>query len=176
MFHELSSSDAGSASSPAKCARLICDRRLTASAGLRLSSRYRRHDVHLLRGPPGLLIRSGLFRGRWQSGLHAGRTPCRVVLPPSFMMFATAGIGEQGRDSGLCRSVRGAVPDGRGKSLISTGVLRRAAQAAARLAAFCGTFRVPLPGPRLHAGSSWPRPMLRTISLRCGLACSRARR
>ena len=36
------------------------------SAGFWHNFCYRRHDVHLLYGPPGSLARSGLFRGRGQ--------------------------------------------------------------------------------------------------------------
>ncbi len=46
-------------------------------------------------------------------------------------------------DSGRCPTGVGAVPGGRGKSLIPTGVSRLAAQAAAQPARFRGTLRVP---------------------------------
>src|SRR5688572_13280711 len=40
---------------------LVCDRRFTASAGFSLYFCYRRHDVHLLRGPPGHLPGAAFF-------------------------------------------------------------------------------------------------------------------
>jgi|GEM_PF-6006023 len=78
-------------------------------------------------------------------------------------------LSEQRRESGLCRNGIGTVPGGRGKSLIPAGISRLAAQAAAQLATFCGTFRVPLPASGAAGGGSG-RPARRGRSRRRGRA------
>jgi hypothetical protein len=85
------------ASSPAKSATQICNRRFTASAGSELYFRYRRHDVHLLRGPPGPLPGAAFFVA------GGSRTPRRVfpVSPDSW--FRDGRIIGQVRRSDLSR-------------------------------------------------------------------------
>ncbi|MEI7874769.1 MAG: hypothetical protein WCK95_21755 [Alphaproteobacteria bacterium] len=63
-----------------------------------------------------------------------------AALPPSFMMFAAAQV----RDSGLFPKRLGAVPRETIKMLKRPDNYEGAAHAAAQLAPFCGTFRVPL--------------------------------
>ncbi len=71
-----------------------------------------------------------------------------AVSLTSFMMFATVRAGAQRRDSEVSPKRLGTVPQEGGKTLNGRTNCEGAAHAAVQLAPFCGTSRVPLPGPR----------------------------